>query len=141
MHIVGAAGHMRRISDPTQYGFLQHLQPLNQFMTICAFGLGIVQFIFVANFVYSLFWGPRASRNPWNSNTLEWSAPSPPPHGNFDIPPVVYRGPYEYASPETEADFWPQYQPGTKPAEAPAPAAEPQKVDASIKAEDQVKKN
>ena len=33
-------------------------------------------------------------------NTLEWTAPSPPGHGNFDFQPIVYRGPYEYGSPE-----------------------------------------
>ncbi len=52
--------------------------------------------------------GETASRNPWQANTLEWTAPSPPPHGNFDKMPVVYRGPYEYSSPEVEEDFLPQ---------------------------------
>ena len=52
--------------------------------------------------------GERASKNPWQANTLEWTAPSPPPHGNFDAIPVVYRGPYEYSSPEVEEDFLPQ---------------------------------
>jgi cytochrome c oxidase subunit 1 len=58
--------------------------------------LGTVQLIFIANFFYSLFRGPVASRNPWKSNSLEWTAPSPPGHGNFDIEPVVYRWPYDY---------------------------------------------
>ena len=70
--------------------------------------LGLSQFIFFLNFFISLFRGERAGRNPWKSNTLEWSAPSPPPHGNFDIPPVVYRGPYEYNSPESTEDYLPQ---------------------------------
>ena len=60
-------------------------------MTISAFLLGFSQFIFLVNFVWSLFRGKKAGRNPWNSNTLEWTAPSPPPHGNFghgaDRPP------------------------------------------------------
>src|SRR5262249_44031305 len=102
MHILGQAGHMRRIMDPLQYSFLQHLQPINQFISISAFCLGAVQILFLVNFFYSLFWGPRVGRNPWNSNTLEWSAPSPPPHGNFEQTPIVYRGPYEYASPESK---------------------------------------
>ncbi len=39
-----------------------------------------------------------ASSNPWHANTLEWEAPTPPPHGNFPGPlPTVYRGPYEYS--------------------------------------------
>jgi cytochrome c oxidase subunit 1 len=108
MHVLGVAGHMRRITDPMQYGFLQHLQPLNQFISISAFVLGATQLVFLVNFFYSLFWGQKVDRNPWHSNTLEWSAPSPPPHGNFETTPIVYRGPYEYASPESEEDYFPQ---------------------------------
>jgi cytochrome c oxidase subunit I len=52
-----------------------------------------------------LFGGKRATENPWQANTLEWVAPSPPPHGNFVTTPVVYRGPYEYSSPEVEEDW------------------------------------
>jgi len=36
---------------------------------------------------------------------LEWTAPSPPGHGNFDVLPICYRGPYEYSSPLVEEDF------------------------------------
>jgi cytochrome c oxidase subunit 1 len=67
-----------------------------------------MQAIFAINFFYSIFFGPKASRNPWNSNSLEWQAASPPPHGNFEETPVVYRGPYEYSHPEVEEDFLPQ---------------------------------
>ena len=31
------------------------------------------------------------------SETLEWTVPLPPPHGNFAVAPVIYRGPYEYS--------------------------------------------
>ena len=71
-------------------------------MTICAILMVATQIIFVVNFFYSMFFGPPAGRNPWHRNTLEWPAPSPPGHGNFDFQPVVYRGPYEYGSPEVE---------------------------------------
>jgi cytochrome c oxidase subunit 1 len=108
MHILGTGGHMRRIADPTQYGYLKPLMPVNQFMTISALVLGTVQIIFLINFFGSLFWGQRAGRNPWKSNTLEWTAPSPPPHGNFEAIPTVYRGPYEYAVPDMEDDHLPQ---------------------------------
>jgi cytochrome c oxidase subunit 1 len=114
MHILGQAGHMRRITDPLQYEFLKHLQPLNQFISLSAFVLGVVQIVFLVNFFYSLFAGPKVGRNPWHANTLEWTAPSPPPHGNFEQTPVVFRGPYEYASPETEEDFYPQTQEPTE---------------------------
>jgi cytochrome c oxidase subunit 1 len=42
---------------------------------------------------------------------LEWTAASPPPHGNFETQPVVYRGPYEYSSPEVKEDWLPQNRP------------------------------
>jgi cytochrome c oxidase subunit 1 len=108
MHILGVGGHMRRIYNPTQYEFLQPLQPINVFITVSALILGLSQIPFVVNFIWSLFGGKKAERNPWQANTLEWTAPSPPPHGNFDAIPVVYRGPYEYSSPEVEEDFLPQ---------------------------------
>jgi cytochrome c oxidase subunit 1 len=108
MHIIGVALHPRRYMDPTEFDFLKPLQGLNTFMSVCAILLGLTQFIFLANFFYSLFRGPKAERNPWHSNTLEWTAPSPPPHGNFAEEPVVYRGPYEYASPESAEDYLPQ---------------------------------
>jgi cytochrome c oxidase subunit 1 len=110
MHIVGTAGLRRRIFDTTMSGFERQVQDLNVFMSISAFVLGAAQIIFVLNFLWSLFRGAPSGRNPWKSNTLEWQAPSPPPHGNFDIPPIVYHGPYEYARPDTKEDYLPQTQ-------------------------------
>jgi len=56
-----------------------------------------------------MFAGKQAARNPWQANTLEWEAPTPPPHGNFPGPvPTVYRGPYEYSSPLVTEDYLPQ---------------------------------
>jgi cytochrome c oxidase subunit 1 len=108
MHILGVGGHMRRIYNPTQYEFLQPLQPINIFITVSAICLGLSQIPFVINFFWSLFGGRRAERNPWQANTLEWVAATPPPHGNFEAIPTVYRGPYEYSSPEVEEDYLPQ---------------------------------
>ena len=111
MHILGVGGHMRRIYNPTQYEFLQPLQPINVFITVSALVLGIVQIPFVINFFWSLFAGKKAERNPWQANTLEWTAPSPPPHGNWgDTLPVVYGGPYEYSPPGVSEDYLPQTQ-------------------------------
>ncbi|MBI2151051.1 MAG: cytochrome C oxidase subunit I, partial [Acidobacteria bacterium] len=50
--------------------------------------------------------------NPWEATTIEWSAPSPPPHGNFVSMPQAYRGPYEYSVPGHPTDFLPQFSPG-----------------------------
>lgn len=108
MHILGIGGHMRRIYNPTQYEFMQPLQDINVFITVSALILGLSQIPFVVNFFWSLFAGKKAERNPWQANTLEWIVPSPPPHGNFDAIPVVYRGPYEYSSPEVTEDWLPQ---------------------------------
>ena len=108
MHLVGLAGMMRRIANPLQYEFLQSLQPINVFITISAIGLALSQLVFLLNVGWSLVAGRKAERNPWQATTLEWATPSPPPHGNFDALPVVYRGPYEYSSPEASEDWLPQ---------------------------------
>jgi cytochrome c oxidase subunit 1 len=108
MHILGVAGLRRRIPDITHTTFEAPLLPLNQFISICAFALGAAQLIFLCNFLYSLFRGRVVDRNPWHSNTLEWTAPSPPPHGNFETVPVVYRGPYEYGALDVQEDYLPQ---------------------------------
>lgn len=108
MFILGVGGMMRRIYNPLQYEFLKPLQPINVFITVSALILGTVQILFIVNFFWSLFAGRKAERNPWRANTLEWSASSPPPHGNFDLIPTVYRGPYEYSAPEAPEDYLPQ---------------------------------
>jgi len=112
MHILGVGGMMRRIYNPTQYEFLQNLQWWNVVITYGAFALGLAQIFFVINFFWSLFAGRRAPANPWNATTLEWTAPSPPPHLNWgDRIPTVYHGPYEYSVPGVSEDFSPQNRP------------------------------
>jgi len=121
MHVLGAGGFPRRLADPYHYEAFKHMQPMNQFMTICALGMGAAQIIFAINFFGSIFFGKKVGRNPWRANSLEWQAPSPPGHGNFDFQPVIYRGPYEYNSPEIDDDCYPQTEP---PPEGP-PGASP----------------
>jgi cytochrome c oxidase subunit I len=108
MHILGTAGLRRRIPDITASVLEAPLLDINRFMSISALVLGAIQLIFIVNFFWSLFRGPVAGRNPWGSNSLEWSAPSPPPHGNFDIPPVAYRGAYMYGHFDGHGDHLPQ---------------------------------
>jgi cytochrome c oxidase subunit 1 len=118
MHLLGIAGMPRRYADPYLHPYLHHLLPMNQFMTISAFLMGFAQLLLLGNFFYSIFYGRKCGRNPWGANGLEWSAPSPPGHGNFDVPPVCYRGPYEYSSPLVEdKDFLMQteYLPPAEP--------------------------
>ena len=111
MHVVGLGGMVRRISDPTVYDFLRPLQPLNVFISVGAFFLLLGQLPFVVNFFWSLCAGQKATANPWQANTLEWSTASPPPHHNYDTIPVVHRGPYEYSAPESPQEWLPQDRP------------------------------
>jgi len=123
MHIVGAGGFPRRLADPYDYKVFEHLQPINQFISVCAILMVATQVIFAVNFFYSMFFGKVCGRNPWRANGLEWMAPSPPGHGNFDFQPIVYRGPYEYGSPEVDTDFYPQTQPPPAGARKAPPSA------------------
>ena len=110
MMIIGWAGMHRRIYNPFVYEYLQKLIPLNMFVTISALTMGAAQIFFVINFIYSMYWGPKASQNPWEVGTLEWTIPSPAPHYNFDVIPVVKCGPHELGNPNLKdgKDF--QYQ-------------------------------
>jgi cytochrome c oxidase subunit 1 len=113
MHIVGMHGHPRRIADPTVYPFLAGagVVGMNRFMTWSAFGLGLSQVLFAANFLYSLVLGPKAPANPWKANTLEWATDSPPPYYNFATIPTVYHPAYEYSVPGVVGDYLPQTEP------------------------------
>jgi cytochrome c oxidase subunit 1 len=108
MHFLGMTGHMRRIYDPTQYEFLRPYQGTNRLISISAFLLLAAQLPFIWNFFWSLWKGAKAPDNPWHDNGLEWTVPSPPPHGNFARTPTVHHGPYEYSSPLTKDDYLPQ---------------------------------
>ena len=112
MHYIGIAGHMRRIYDPYQYKFLEHLHGINEFITVSAIILGASQILFFVNFFWSAVKGKKASENPWAANGLEWTTASPPPHGNWPAAvPEVHRWPYEYSPPDTERDHVMQHEP------------------------------
>ena len=51
---------------------------------------------------WALFWGRKATANPWGATGLEWITPSPPPTHNFRRTPVVRLGPYSY-DPENDS--------------------------------------
>lgn len=95
----GYSGQHRRLFDPYQYQFISHLHSLNQYTSYFAFALGISQFLFIYNFFRSIWAGEKASANPWEVGTLEWTLPSPPVHHNFDTVPQVVRGPHHFADP------------------------------------------
>jgi cytochrome c oxidase subunit 1 len=97
--LAGYSGQPRRYFDPYQHPFIAHLRSLNQWTSYFAFALGASQLLFIVNFFHSLVAGKRASENPWEVGTLEWSIPSPPPYHNFDVVPSVQRGPHELSDP------------------------------------------
>lgn len=104
-----------------------NLLGLNVLVSFGAFILALGQVPFILNFFLSIKGGKKVENdNPWHATTLEWAAPTPPPHGNFDFEPVVVRGPYEYSVPGVSQDYFPQWESELgKRAEssaAPAPA-------------------
>jgi cytochrome c oxidase subunit 1 len=112
MHFLGVETAPRRYAELSQFEYLAHLQPLHLFITMAAFTTIVAQVIFIFNFFWSMFKGEKAGGNPWESTSLEWSIPSPPPHDNFgDVEPVVYHGPYEYGVPGAPKDFIMQTDP------------------------------
>ncbi len=113
LFILGAAGDHRRIFDYSNFPELAspELQAMRVFATVSLLVMLAVQPIFAWNFFRNMWKGKIAEANPWNANTLEWQCPSPPPHGNFNPMPEVYRGPYEYSHPGRADDFWPQNSP------------------------------
>jgi cytochrome c oxidase subunit I len=112
MFIEGLAGMNRRGYDGgLQYQYNAPVLHWNVVQGYASWGLGLTQIFFIVNFFMSIKWGKAVDRNPWEATTLEWSAPSPPGHGNFVTEPIVYRGPYEYSVPGAVKDFSPQFEP------------------------------
>ena len=113
LFILGAMGEHRRVFDYHNFPHLAtpEMQAMRVVATVSLLIMLAFQPIFLFNFFWSLFRGEQAGPNPWKANTLEWQAPSPPPHGNFAELPRVYRGPYEYSHPDRKEDYWPQNSP------------------------------
>lgn len=113
MLVQGLAGLSRRLYDQTIYMHGKAVQPISVFIMYGVYILLFAQLFFIINFFWSLWKGKKVeSDNPWHANTLEWSAPTPPPHGNFTHPPEVFRGPYEYSVPGEAEDYTPQFKQG-----------------------------
>lgn len=131
MHFMGLAGVPRRYYANTAYDQFNVFVDMNQFVTIAAIIGGAAQLLFLINFFGSIFKGKRAPQNPWNSNTLEWTAPVKHIHGNWpgDIP-YVYRWPYDYSKPGSELDYIPQNIPD---ADQTDPLDEPKAVHFDLK--------
>ncbi len=104
-HFLGLQGAPRRYYSFTAFDFLRETRLQNLIMSIAAMVLVSGQLLFLVNFVWSLFAGRKAPANPWDATTLEWTAPSPPPHGNFGADPIVHRWAYEYGVQTVAGDF------------------------------------
>jgi len=112
MHYIGIAGFPRRYYSFTNFDAFSTFVDLNAFISVAAIITFGAQFLFLFNFFYSMFKGKKAPENPWNSNTLEWTTPRNPGHGNWpgEIP-TVHRWPYDYSKPGAKEDFIPQHIP------------------------------
>jgi cytochrome c oxidase subunit 1 len=112
MHFLGLAGVPRRYYSNTAFPMFDNLVDINVIVTVFAIIAALAQVVFLFNFFYSLFRGPKAVLNPWNSNTLEWTTPVEHIHGNWPgAIPEVHRWPYDYSKPGNEHDFVPQTVP------------------------------
>ncbi|MDJ0842401.1 MAG: cbb3-type cytochrome c oxidase subunit I, partial [Acidobacteriota bacterium] len=110
MLVQGMGGVSRRLYDGgASYAFAEPVLYLNKIMSHSAWLLAVFQFFFIWNFFHSIWKGRKVENdNPWQATTLDWQTPTPPPHGNFDVVPTVYRDPYEYSVPGHDQDFLPQ---------------------------------
>jgi len=112
MHFLGLAGLPRRYYTNSAFPMFDNLTDINSIITFFAIVGGLVQLVFVFNFFYSIFKGSKASTNPWEANTLEWTTPIERIHGNWpgEIP-SVHRWPYDYSKPGADKDFVMQTEP------------------------------
>src|SRR2546423_1480350 len=116
-HAMGLLGMPRRYARFDEYAFLAKSHGLVAFVTVAAIITVVAQILFYGNFFWSMFKGQKASDNPWEATTLEWTTATPPPHDNFDgRTPVVHNGPYEYSVPGAPRDYVMQTDPEIKPA-------------------------
>ncbi|MEE9373238.1 MAG: cbb3-type cytochrome c oxidase subunit I [Saprospiraceae bacterium] len=114
MHYLGMAGVPRRYYRFDSFEAFEQFTAMNQFITIAAiitFGASI---LFVVNFFYSMNKGRKQIvKNPYGSNTLEWTTEIEPGHGNWEGKiPTVHRWPYDYG--KNGIEFVPQYVPLTE---------------------------
>ena len=122
MHYIGIAGYPRRYYQFSGFKVFDTMADLNAFISVAAIITVFAQFIFIYNFFHSIWKGQKATQNPWRANTLEWTTPPTPMHGNWpgEIP-TVYRWPYDYSKPGQAEDFIPQNVPFSATPESNTP--------------------
>ncbi|AEH01218.1 cbb3-type cytochrome c oxidase subunit I [Lacinutrix sp. 5H-3-7-4] len=112
MHFIGMAGLPRRYYTNSNFPLFDDLQDVNVVITLFALIGGVFQIVFLYNFFSSMFYGKKATQNPWRSNTMEWTTPVEHIHGNWpgEIP-EVHRWAYDYSKPGHDVDFVSQIVP------------------------------
>jgi cytochrome c oxidase subunit 1 len=111
MHYEGLAGMPRRYLDKSAWVSFTQFGDLDKMITVVSIVVFAMQLMFVFNFFYSIFKGRKVTtQNPWGANTLEWTTPIRPGHGNWvgEIP-EVHRWAYDYGKDGRE--FIPQIEP------------------------------
>ncbi len=91
MLILGVMGMPRRY-----YDYLPEFHNLNIISTVGSWIMITGLTMMIVNLIKGVLNGEKASKNPWNALTLEWSTESPPPVENFDVIPTVENGPYDF---------------------------------------------
>jgi cytochrome c oxidase subunit I len=111
LHYAGLAGMPRRYYDFSAWESFKNFGGLNEFISVVALIVFATQLLFIINFAYSIFKGRKVTtQNPWGSNSMEWTTPIRPGHGNWpgEIP-EVHRWAYDYG--KDGRDFIPQTEP------------------------------
>lgn len=122
LHYIGIAGFPRRYYSFSTFDGFEAFVDLNMFVSVAAILTFGAQLVFAFNFFYSMFRGRLAPANPWGANTLEWTTPRFPGHGNWPgAIPYVYRWPYDYSKPGAKQDFIPQHIPFAETPESNLP--------------------
>lgn len=106
MHFIGMAGLPRRYYTNSNFPYFDDLQDTNVLITVFALITAAAQLVFLYNFIHSMFYGKKATQNPWSSNTLEWTTPVEHMHGNWPgAIPSVYRWPYDYSKTNENGEY------------------------------------
>jgi cytochrome c oxidase subunit 1 len=116
MHFIGLAGVPRRYYSFNEIEAFAQYGDLNKLISVVTVIVFLGQFVFLVNFVWSMYRGRKATQNPWQANTLEWTSPIEGIHGNWEGDlPTVHRWPYDYSrNPDSDVDFIPQTVPLTE---------------------------
>ncbi|HVS72115.1 MAG TPA: cytochrome c oxidase subunit I [Phycisphaerae bacterium] len=97
--ILGYLGMPRRY-----HAYPPEFQLLNVLSTAGASILAVGYVLPLIYLTWSMKYGPKSPPNPWHATGLEWQTTSPPPKDNFEVTPIVTRGPYDYPSLKAQND-------------------------------------